>query len=514
MILVILMVLWGGDIISAQEVKVKGGALIQEMGKANLINKIVIVKKNFTEVNFLRGKAVEMEDRLSHIMISEKDDENKKILKNMRKKLSEITGSRKRRSLLPFVGNALNQLFGVATESDVQKERERLDKIEEWANNLGNIIQGTVGVLNDHAMIINNISESLNVLSEKVEETISGLERQLIYQDMALKIDEIVNDVRFKMEALLEAKLNRVSVNLLSFKELEEVISYSIVKFLMKPLEIDLITYYNVMSVKVVHDQVYIFLPFDDEKNLLVFRVIPFPMRVTKKEIILDSEVEIILEKERLDLVALKSKQDFDYSCVEIKEREFVCNFDVFYTQHIHNIHCVNYLLNNGEDDCEYKLPSNDLEVKLLGNNLYVYTKEKENSIVTCAGNEQRVIVENVHVFPRQCYIKITNKLYYEPTIFKEVKINETFQNYGLKLNTTHLKLPKFMNKAESMNYVNFWFTYKKKVMPIMSLIYFPLFVIIGIVVILVFRNVIMKKINKIFTILSDKVQNQTQIDE
>ena len=169
-----------------------------------------------------------------------------------------------------------------------------MNKIERWANNLGNIIQGTVSVLNNHAKLINNITSALNVLSNKLEDTINNLERKLIYQDMALKIDEIVNDVRFKMEALLEAKFNRVSVNLISLKELEEVISYSVIKFLMKPLEIDIVSYYNLMSVKVVHDQVYVLIPFDDEKNIKIYEIIPFPMNVKGKPIILENELEII----------------------------------------------------------------------------------------------------------------------------------------------------------------------------------------------------------------------------
>ena len=500
--------MWGGHTTSAADVKVKGGALIQEKGKANLINKIVIVKKNFTEINFLRGKAAEMEERLSQMNGKEQDENNKELIQNMKMKLSEITGSRKKRSLLPFVGTALNKLFGVATESDLKKEKERLDRIEGWANHLGNIIEGTINVLNDHAKIINNISESLNVLSDNIEESINNLERRLIFQDMALKIDEIVTDVRFTMEALLEARLNRVSINLISFKELEEVISYSIVKFLMKPLEIDIVSYYNVMSVKVVYDQVYILLPFDNEENLIIREVIPFPMNVMGETIVLDNDVEIILEKERLDLVALWKKRDFDYSCVEIKEKDFVCNFELFYTQNINNVQCVNFLLNDGEDDCKYKSPTSEFEVKLLNNDLYLYTKEKEQIIVSCKGKEERLTVENVHVFPRGCFLRVINKFYYEPTMFREIKLNETIKNYGFKLNMTNLKLPRMENFAKGMENVSFMYSYKEDVMPIMTLVYFPLIIIVGVVIVVLFRKVIVNKVSKIHEILSGKKDN------
>ena len=502
------LVLLVGIITSAQEVKVKGGALINKVGNANLINQIVIIKKNYTGINDMRARAIEIENCLNNLKRSERDEDNKDLIEGMSQKLSDITGTRSKRSLLPFVGTALNRLFGVATESDLERERERLNKIERWANNLGNIIQGTVSVLNNHAKLINNITSALNVLSNKLEDTINNLERKLIYQDMALKIDEIVNDVRFKMEALLEAKFNRVSVNLISIKELEEVISYSVIKFLMKPLEIDIVSYYNLMSVKVVHDQVYVLIPFDDDKNIKIYEIIPFPMNVKGNPIILDNEIEIILEKDRMDLITLRKKKEFEGSCVEIKANDYICNFELFYTENIHNFKCVNFLLNDGEDDCTYKMPENDLKIHLLKDNLYVYTKDKENLVMNCEGKENRLIIENIHVFPRGCYMKIINKLYYEPTLFKEVKVNEHVKNYDFKINVSHINLPRVNQMAESMNYVNFLFEYKEKVLPVMSLVYFPLMVLIGVVVVVLFRKIIMNKINKIHKILKEKKEN------
>ena len=479
------------DIISAsaKDVRIRGGAIIQNYGRANLINNVVIVKKNFTDVNFLREKAKEMEDRLAHLKENEPDEKNKVLLENMKEKLGEITGSRKKRSLLPFVGTALNKLFGVATESDIQKEKERLDKIEDWAHHLGNMIDGTVDVLENHAMVINDITNALNLLSSTLETDIDHIERQLVFNSIALKIDEIVNDVRFKMDALLEAKLNRVSVNLITFSELEEIIRYAIINFMMKPLEIDIISYYNVMSVKVVNDQVYVLLPFDNEKNMKVYKVTPFPMIVKGQNIMLDSDVQIVLEKERTDLIALWKEIDFFNSCVEINDKEFVCNHDLFYTQHIHNIPCVDFLLNNGNDACLYKIPTHDFEVKLIDNDLYLYTRQPENLIVNCNGKEHRMTIENVNKFPRHCYLKISTKFYYEPPLFREINVNDTFHNYDFQLNLEHIMLPKVENIAETMPHGSFLYTYRERVMPVMTLIYYPLVIVLGVIAVLLFRK-------------------------
>ena len=150
-------------------------------------------------------------------------------------------------------------------------------------------------------------------------------------------------------------------------------------------------------------------------------------MEIKGKKMILQGGTKIILERERLDLVALWEESKFENSCVEIKEKDFICNAELFYTQHIHTVKCVDYLLNNGKDDCTYDSPQEEFEVKMLINNLYIYTGKEEKIIVNCNNKEKRLKIKNIHRFPRECFLKIINKFYYEPTIFKEVMLNETF---------------------------------------------------------------------------------------
>ena len=59
----------------------------------------------------------------------------------------------------------------------------------------------------------NNVTNILNLLNSTLETNVNNIERQLMFNGMFfLKIDEIVNDVRFKMAALLEANLNNLFV--------------------------------------------------------------------------------------------------------------------------------------------------------------------------------------------------------------------------------------------------------------------------------------------------------------
>ena len=54
---------------------------------------------------------------------------------------------------------------------------------------------------------------------------------------------------------------------LINPKEVEEIIEYSVINFAFKPLNIDLITYYHLMTVKVVHDVCFILLPFNSDEE-------------------------------------------------------------------------------------------------------------------------------------------------------------------------------------------------------------------------------------------------------
>ena len=100
------------------------------MGKVKLITNLVIVKKNMTTLNYCREKAIEIENAITDIVNEHPNSQTIQALRELQISLSDFTGTKiSKRSLLPFVGNILNSLFGVATDANVEKEKERLDKI-------------------------------------------------------------------------------------------------------------------------------------------------------------------------------------------------------------------------------------------------------------------------------------------------------------------------------------------------------------------------------------------------
>ena len=141
---------------------IKSGALVERKGNVNLIRNLVIVKKNFTMLNVLKKKVREVNGMVKEIIQRESDEENLTLLRKLQGRLSEVESKRDKRSLLPFVGNILNGLFGVATEKDVERERERMDKIEKWAAKYGHVIHEMVNTMIKNVQIMNDVRETLN----------------------------------------------------------------------------------------------------------------------------------------------------------------------------------------------------------------------------------------------------------------------------------------------------------------------------------------------------------------
>ena len=58
-----------------------------------------------------------------------------------------LTGGRSKRSILPFIGNALNVLFGTATTSDLETLKRNIGKLEENEKNMIHVVQENFSLL-------------------------------------------------------------------------------------------------------------------------------------------------------------------------------------------------------------------------------------------------------------------------------------------------------------------------------------------------------------------------------
>lgn len=504
-----ILLLWVGitSAIAENEVQLKHGALLENKGNVKMIENIVIIKKNMTKLLHCQERANEMIKVVDNILEKEKDEENKELLEDLKINLKELTGNRKKRSLLPFVGNILNGLFGVARESDVEREKERIDKIEHWANDMGHVINQFVSELNDHAQAFNEVVSNLIIIEKKIEKEINQVERKLSIQEIVMKMDKNILNIKNLLESWRLAHLGNANVNLISIKELEDVIKYSIVEFGFQPLDVDIVTYYSMLMVKVVGNTCYIFLPFNNENEMKMKNIIPFPMIIEGESVKLQGKKLLVLEQRENDLICIWESKELQ-KCLEFKPREYICNNPEFFLQPLESNKCIKFILNGGEDHCLYEHVEQTFHVEFL-NDIYVYTKNKENVKVHCKDNETSFQVQNVKVLPKNCKIKIQGLFYYKPTVFQNVNINvkEGQKDFDLKLSEFSIKTNQIKVQKMQPYESKFLLMYKDKVMPWMTISYLPFFVCTIVASYCILKVLILNRIKNINSMLKQKIQ-------
>ena len=484
------------------EARVKGGAIVERLGEIKLVNNVVVIRKNISDFKMYEKGAKDMLEKVDQILNAENEKENVEILEIIRKGLYEMVGSRKKRSLLPFVGKLLNGLFGVATDGDVERERERLDKIEKWAKEYGHVLDNVVDEINNHVQVFNNLTNTLNFMSTQVYLRLGKYERKLAYNELALKLENVRIDVKGKIAGLLMAHQGIANVEIITPVQLEKLIEYSIVNFGFQPIDIDLISYYNMMTLKVVHDTCFIFLPFNNKDTLLAHKIIPFPMKLNDTKLILEGNSKVILESKN-DLINIMDVDKLD-KCVELKTETFICNMQNFYLEPLNKHKCIKFLLNDGENNCKYVEFESNFYVSML-KRIYVFTEYDESVIINCKGKkEERFVMNNVHAFDKDCKIKILDNFYYTPTIFRSVYLDSEVNLPSVSVNLSKISIPQInikMKEIEKMS-TDFFVLYKKHFMPYITLLLIPATIIIAIIIFVLIRKSLVNKVTEISDLL------------
>ena len=199
-----------------------------------------------------------------------------------------------------------------------------------------------------HANVLNNLSLTLNIVEQKLEQGLDKITRDLYLNEIVINAVNILENLKSKMEGLRLAHQGIVSVNLLTPKEVENIVQFAIFKFLFHPLPVDIYSYYNLMTVKVVYDQVYILMPFNSDQDLVLSKITPFPMQIQGESVMLATSPKLILEKENNNLISIWEESNLD-NCVIISE-EYICHNDDFFLQPIVREQCINCLLNSGDE--------------------------------------------------------------------------------------------------------------------------------------------------------------------
>ena len=129
--------------------------------------------------------------------------------------------NRSRRSLLPFLGDFLSGLTGVATQKDIDAINEHLQIMYSQNDELSHILDGSISVINATKIQLDNVIDTVNDLNDLT----AKLNHEL--QNVTLLTFRTVNDLkRFQAdyfdidvhEQLLQANLRLLQQQLLKFK--------------------------------------------------------------------------------------------------------------------------------------------------------------------------------------------------------------------------------------------------------------------------------------------------------
>ena len=87
-------------------------------------------------------------------------------LDDLRDLYTHTTDNRKKRSLLPWAGDLLGSLFGVATKTDLARLRQQLNSLSANEDELVHVVENSLTIVNKTNAIAANNRRAINILNE------------------------------------------------------------------------------------------------------------------------------------------------------------------------------------------------------------------------------------------------------------------------------------------------------------------------------------------------------------
>ncbi|XP_064089665.1 uncharacterized protein LOC135203692 [Macrobrachium nipponense] len=255
--------------------QIKKGAILNEHGHVKMIHDIAVVTINITAVDEQQQELTSLIRKIESVMST---NQNNSILLKLREDISQVLPKRiKKRSLLPFIGTALNTLFGVATDGDVDKDRARIEKLEMWAAERGTIMTKVIDATNKNQNLIVKLKDFVNSIAQNITTEINDLNKSQFVTQLLFETETFLLNHKELLNAVMLAAKNILSPYLISPSELHLVIEKCMLDHHFKPLVQDVLTYYSLISVKRVSDHIVLVIPFNNnEVNNLISIYIPF----------------------------------------------------------------------------------------------------------------------------------------------------------------------------------------------------------------------------------------------
>ena len=418
---------------------------------------------------------------------------------------------RQRRSMLPWGGDILHGLFGLATDATVEDTKRRLETIEHWAANRGTLVEKAINNINLHSQALQNMSLALDKLVLALNENREVVNELVMLTQFSLQAEDSLNEFADLQESLILAQRGIVSPNLLVPSDFQDILLQAKDLLGYKPLVPleQLYSYYSLIVSKMVGDIIFCFIPFKSEHNLIMYHISPFPMFAGNHTvpIILKGTPKYFMLTTDLQLLSLVTEKQYE-SCLSLAKEQLICP------------HQEVYFIPTVDQQCYFELATNNIHPTACTYTVYnttqpfvTYTKERANvflpqpmlTTIRCEKNVTTTTIQGVIQVARTCDLIVKNKLniYGQNSIVMDrnlpyVKLEMGASHFLSKINVNLLKMEhtELLNTPEQ--YFSGWQTYKDNYTPILVIV-FPLIIFILIIILcFVIKHFLMKELSTI----------------
>ncbi|XP_066969798.1 uncharacterized protein [Macrobrachium rosenbergii] len=359
----------------SSEVVIREGALLEKKGFVKLIKDIGIVSIDITSVLISEITLKDVQRELKSLIRKSENNSVLPLLEKLDNDIGSVLNTRSKRSLLPFIGTALSQLFGVATDSNVEKESARIDKLEKWAATRGIVLNKIISSQNLNSEELTKIKVFINALNSNITKEIKIITDEQHLNTFMNNVRTVLQDHKDLVNAILLAYKGILSPTLINPRELEGIIIDFLIEGHYTPMVKDIMVYYNLITTKVVKNKILLVLPFNQKEADVLMSIHTFPMLIKENVIISNvNHINFALEEHGLTASFITDVQLRD--CILLKAKEYICNLDNLY-ETTNAYPCVQEIIENKNQETVLctQLSKHDFVSILVEQSVFVFSQ-------------------------------------------------------------------------------------------------------------------------------------------
>ena len=472
--IVLLLAVWNsceaierGTVSTGQEENDIRGALVEELGNVMIVQSSLEIHIEFedmivfeTTVEKIRSH---LEQEYNHFKtVHPKIGEINRLLRSISPEPSNR--HRQARSLLPFVGGIISNLFGTATESNINNINNKIKRLEAWSSNTNVVIKNTARCVQRMNSLIRNIQELLdnriNKLGDRLEEVKSEMERQFffdnLYDLLLLWYTEVSN---FSRDLILASE-GKVTPTLLPPDQLYGLIETAVKTYDFKAIN-DLTNFqliYPMLMSTLDVDKVIVSVPFRSNDVYTLYKLHKFPVALNNSFYLYEIENNNIMLSKFHNLVSYPSDEVLD-KCVSPILGNYLCPSFLFTFYTTLTKACDIAIIDKTSYKSLCKFKQYNSSTPFVANTIdkhYVHLPQLVSLSISCPSHPTKVVeLQGSFTIDTECTV-ISPQLHILPSRRVNRNINFTAPNNGiLRIKSYILTNPKQGTEDDSVEMKN-----------------------------------------------------------